>query len=57
MRGSETESEAAPVIMIIERRTQRKADLSPAEVMELLRKRAALRRQAAAGSGESNGAD
>jgi len=31
---------ATPIIMILERRTQRQPDLSSAEVMQILRKRA-----------------
>ena len=34
-------NEVKPVIMILERRAQRRADLSSADVMKILRKRAA----------------
>lgn len=41
MNGQDHENEAMPVIMILERRTQRRGELSCTEVMKILRKRAA----------------
>jgi hypothetical protein len=42
---------AEPVVMIIDRRSQRERDLSPAEIMKLVRKRSAkvLRREPGSG--------
>ncbi|WP_198419581.1 MULTISPECIES: hypothetical protein [Geomonas] len=37
--------EEAPVVVIVERRRQRETELSPAEVMKILRKRAARARK------------
>jgi hypothetical protein len=45
MQGSDPKNDAAPIIMILERRSQRQ-DLSSADVMKILRKRAALRSKA-----------
>jgi len=42
MSESDRKNEEAPVIMIVERR-RRQVELSPAEVMKILRKRAAKR--------------
>jgi len=41
MDESDPKEEAAPVIMIVERRTQRQGELSSSDVMKILRKRAA----------------
>jgi len=41
MDENDTKNEALPIVMIVERRTQRQADLSSAEVMRILRRRAA----------------
>lgn len=56
MEAHDPKCEAAPVILIVERRKQRQADLSAADVMKILRKRATLRRQSHRGSGGANGA-
>ena len=41
MDERDAKKEAAPVIMIVERRTQRQGELSSEEVMKILRRRAA----------------
>jgi len=41
MNEDDTKKEAQPVVMIVERRTQRQRELSSEEVMKILRKRAA----------------
>jgi len=41
MDESDPKKEAVPVIMIVERRTKREGNLSSADVMKILRKRAA----------------
>lgn len=41
MGEKERQNDTAPVILRLDRRTQRQADLSSAEVMRILRKRAA----------------
>ena len=49
--------EAQTAIIIMDRRTQRESDLSSADVMKILRKRAAKAlRRGNGSSGESNGA-
>jgi hypothetical protein len=40
MDETEIKSEQMPVIMILERRTQRQSELSSSDIMKLLRKRA-----------------
>ncbi|GFO69621.1 hypothetical protein GMLC_32000 [Geomonas limicola] len=41
MKDRDRKEEIAPVIVLLERRSQRQSDLSAAEVMRILRKRAA----------------
>jgi len=52
MQGNDPKSEDSTVIMIVERRTQRQPDLSCSEIMQLIRKRAALRKRARDISGD-----
>jgi len=51
MEGSDRKDEATPVILIVERRTQRQDDLDAADVMKIVRKRASLRKRSYGGSG------
>jgi hypothetical protein len=41
MNEKDSKNESTPVIMILERRTQRQSELSSSEIMRILRKRAA----------------
>ena len=53
MVGSDPKNESAPVIVIIERRRHREAELSPADVMKIVRKRGAVRRGSVPGTGDT----
>ena len=55
MNERDTGNDTKPVIMILERRTQRQAELSSSDIMRILRKRAAkgLRKNATGGSKSS----
>jgi hypothetical protein len=55
MQGSDPKNEATPVITIIERRRQREADLSPADVMKILRKRSAVKKGSSGCPGGASG--
>jgi hypothetical protein len=58
MDESDPKKEAAPQIMILERRTNRQSELNSSDIMKILRKRAAktVRRGPNGGSGDRNGA-
>ena len=45
MEGNDSKGQTNPVIVVVDRRRQRDADLSPAEVMKIVRKRASLRKR------------
>jgi hypothetical protein len=54
MQGNDQKNQDSTVIMIVERRAQRQPDLDSSEIMQLVRKRAALRKRATDISGDSD---
>jgi len=57
MKEKDTQEERSSAIMILERRSQRQNDLSSAEVMRILRKRAAKATRKSGAAGPLSAAD
>jgi len=56
MDEKDPRNEAMPVVVIMERRTQRRGELSSADIMKILRKRVAARVARRESNGGSNAA-
>jgi hypothetical protein len=56
MDEKDPKNEAMPVVVILERRTQRRGELSSEDIMKILRKRAAARVARRESNGGSNAA-